>query len=348
MRGADTWRDWLESFVSVHFGDELVRAVEGHLSIGIGGRIELEEGDAVIFDRRARRLGAVTAVRVHLEGHDEPFDGNFLADGPHWEPVNEALAAVARASADEPVAAAGLHQHLPEGTHDELQSAALAATRRIRHDRTRVFAHDVRIDIGRVSLILSPLTVGARPLEVPFAFSRYDGRKFSGGIQLALTHEPLRCTWNQSSDPETLAVAWTMALAAYADLTCPSVRANSPDQGTRATPQQRSSPQQRRHRHRTPGKPRTDVAAAADPAALPLEFRPVGTTARFMASYVAGHRRRLQPGQEHSAEAAANAAAVQISLRAHETWVQPHVRGVPSDAVLHFAWAGPDWARHLA
>jgi hypothetical protein len=70
-------------------------------------------------------------------------------------------------------------------------------------------------------------------------------------------------------------------------------------------------------------------------------LRPIGATAQIAPSYVAGHRRRLRPGQRCSDEAKAAARAVGIELQRIETWVRPHARGIPDDAQLEFAWQIP-------
>jgi hypothetical protein len=192
----------------------------------------------------------------------------------------------------------------------------------------------LRVDIANVSLQFSPLTL--RPLEVPFVLERGQER-FTGAIWLSAGTDPLPCRWQQSSDVSTLAMAWALALTAYAELTCVSPRF--------ATPRPPNSTSSRRSLRSRVGTSRSFPSRSESAASgLPAGFRPRGDTARFLASYVAGHRRRLQPGQHHSAEAAANATAVGITLRPGETWVQPHVRGVPADAILHFAWSGPSWA----
>jgi hypothetical protein len=56
---------------------------------------------------------------------------------------------------------------------------------------------------------------------------------------------------------------------------------------------------------------------------------------------VAGHRRRLLDGQHASREAHLRASRVGIQLGGHETYVQPHVRGVPAQERLEFRWSGP-------
>ena len=71
---------------------------------------------------------------------------------------------------------------------------------------------------------------------------------------------------------------------------------------------------------------------------LPHGFTPLGETARFLGSYVAGHRRQLPLDWTHRDEAAANAARYGIRLADHETWVEPHTRGMPQEARLHFRW----------
>jgi hypothetical protein len=175
---------------------------------------------------------------------------------------------------------------------------------------------------------------------VPFALERRDGR-FEGGLLLGASADPLPCHWRQSSDVETLALAWTLALVAYAELTCIPVEPVPPPGPPRRprTASRRPAASARHAGERSRDAPRSSGGSIA----LPADFRARGQTARYLASYVAGHRRRLASGWTRSDEAERNARAVGITLRHGETWVQPHVRGVPRDAVLHFAWQAPGW-----
>lgn len=68
------------------------------------------------------------------------------------------------------------------------------------------------------------------------------------------------------------------------------------------------------------------------------------TLAVAVASVVAGHRRRLQPGQHHHLEAERLARSIGVQLAEDETWVRSHVRGNPDDEpiVVHWRQSGPD------
>jgi hypothetical protein len=66
-----------------------------------------------------------------------------------------------------------------------------------------------------------------------------------------------------------------------------------------------------------------------------------GATDRLLAANVAGHRRRLRQRRAPSPAAVRAADRAGITLRAHETWVRPHLRGVPADTVLTFDWTPP-------
>ncbi len=162
-----------------------------------------------------------------------------------------------------------------------------------------------------------------------------------GAFRLGTTDRILACYWDQPTDVEQVALTWTLALDAYAEISCiPRPRPRTRQAAARTVPARRSIRSTTRDTRSAPRPP-------SDPGALPNTLRALGQTTHYLASYVAGHRRRLQPGWEHSQEAVANAARFGITLRQDETWVQPHVRGVPPDAVLHFAWQPPEWLREL-
>ena len=62
---------------------------------------------------------------------------------------------------------------------------------------------------------------GPSSLEVPFRYE-HAGAVFDGALRLAPTTTPLSCDWHQRSDVPTLIRAWSLALEAYAELTCPA------------------------------------------------------------------------------------------------------------------------------
>ncbi len=344
---------WLDAFVAEHLAPELADAARLHLpSHRLRLRLANEDGDVIALDPRGARIARITATRASVRDTSE-IAGNFLAAGPHWRALIEALEPLVDDA--EPIAEAGLHLRFPERVEPQWRETAEAASRRLRLERTLVYAHELRVDVHGFSLTFSPLTSPpdpldppstfkhrrhrlASPLELPFTFTH--GRdRFAGALRIAAFDLPLPCVWDQATDLETFALAWSLALASYAELTCPPRRPAAPPQSKQRAASQApgARPQDRRPRSAARSQSGGSVT-------LPNDFRPRGNTASYLASYVAGHRRQLQPGHSHSPEAARNAAAVGITLRAGETWVQPHVRGVPADAVLHFSWSGPMWA----
>src|SRR5439155_9856983 len=104
---------------------------------------------------------------------------------------------------------------------------------------------------------------------------------------------------------------------AYAELTCPA-----PAPVSERRPAERS--QAVSGRRRSTSRTRDARALKSGSITLPRGFTPLGETARFLGSYVAGHRRQLPLDWTHSDEAAANAAKYGIRLADHETWVEPH------------------------
>jgi hypothetical protein len=71
---------------------------------------------------------------------------------------------------------------------------------------------------------------------------------------------------------------------------------------------------------------------------LSAALTPTNETERLLGHYVAGHRRRLPPGQHPSIRAVESSAEIGIVLGPGETWVMPHISGMPEDAVLEFCW----------
>ena len=329
---------WLDAFVAEHLAPELADAARMHLpSRRLGLRLADEDGDVIVLDPRGAPIARIAATCASVRDTSE-IAGNFLAFGPHWRALTEALEPLADDS--EPIAEAGLHRRFPERVEPQWRETAEAASRRLRLDRTFVFAHELRVDVHGFSLTFSPLTSLPGPLELPFTFE-YGRNRFAGALRIAAFDLPLPCVWAQVTDLETFALAWSLALASYAELTCAPRRPAAPPQS-----KQRAASQATGARPRDRGARSAARSQGGGAVTLPAGFRPRGSTARYLASYVAGHRRQLQPGHSHSPEAARNAAAVGITLRASETWVQPHVRGVPADAVLHLSWSGPTWAAY--
>jgi hypothetical protein len=121
------------------------------------------------------------------------------------------------------------------------------------------------------------------------------------------------------------------ALVAFADLTCVP-------QSDRTTTAAQPTQRQRRNLR---GSSEPHSAVRHGKTTLAASLAPSAETGELLASYVVGHRRRLRERQQPSPEAVHAADRAGITLRPYETWVRPHMRGAPDDAVLIFAWTPP-------
>lgn len=194
-----------------------------------------------------------------------------------------------------------------------------------------MFGHAIQLRYAGGAITFDPLRQGAAHVELPITWTRWtdDAR---AELRISGRLDPLHLVFYGEDDEDAAVEGWVLALVAYAQLVCREdlaefVRPRSHSTTARV----RSAP--------TTDRPR--VAAGPRGARVSGGFRPIVRTRRWIASYVAGHRRRLRPGHHASTEAKARAARVGITLRPGETWVSPHVRGVPADAVLQFDWDAP-------
>ena len=314
--------EWLDGFVDEHMLDRLATRAAEHLP---GVRVRIDDGELIAFDAWARRVARIAATHATVRTGDR-IAGNFFAAGEHWTRLAEAIADDDDWRSRLPTlgftvpsrrAWTRAGSRMPSAPVAGCGSTARSSSR-TRCELTCAMSRSCSSRLGHA----------ARGAVRPRAWAR----RFAGALRITSLEVPMPCRWAQSTDAETLALAWSLAVTAYAQLTCVPVRGVS-----------RARHALVRRRIRSPSGPAHARPHGRRAQVCPPGFTTCGHTARYLASYVAGHRRRLQPHQSHSAEAAANAAAVGIRLRPNETWVQPHVRGLPSDAVLHFAWRGPAW-----
>ncbi|MSW52867.1 MAG: hypothetical protein F2817_18515 [Actinobacteria bacterium] len=175
-------------------------------------------------------------------------------------------------------------------------------------------------DRGRPEIDVT-YTEGNRPVQLRM---RASGRS-----------DPLAVRAHVDEDTPAIGRAWAAALIAFAALTSPK----DLDQVRPRT----TGPKPPAHPGRSGVSSRiTDSERRLRSAPVTSRaFEPIGETARLMASYVVGHRRQLQPGQQPGDDALANAAAAGIVLRGGETWVTPHTRGADPNLRLHFTWNAP-------
>jgi hypothetical protein len=331
---------WIDAAVSLHCPDILRAAVTSRLDVD-GARLRAEDRRLiVIVDNRP--LAVVGATNAKVEGL-AARRGNFLAAGSHWTELRADILTARRPSGiahppsvtSPPTVAADVRRYssFPPTVVDPLHSVAMDASSALRTERSLVFGHAVELRYAAGTLRFDPLEAHGTSVRCPFTWSQDSGR-LDGCLVLTSPRDPVLLETADQRPDADLGRAWISALLAYADLTC--------DSGVtpgRREPMWRRSATGRSHATRDPSIPRRPVATAGQLASASLT--PIGRTAGWIASYVAGHRRRLRPGQQASREARQRARQVGIVLFPGETWVSPHVRGVPPDAVLVFRWSPP-------
>jgi hypothetical protein len=151
------------------------------------------------------------------------------------------------------------------------------------------------------------------------------------GEILLIDHDPLPLLIGAGVADEDAIIAWICALLGFADATC--IETEPADLASRRSPA--------RPRWHTPTSAHGRAHATQTLAQKRLwlqNLEPVGNWVQYSGSLVAGHRRCLNHGQTASAEACDRARRVGIILRANETWVRPHTRGVPDDIEMRFRW----------
>jgi hypothetical protein len=195
----------------------------------------------------------------------------------------------------------------------------------LRTERNLVFGHAVELQYVDGAIRFHPLRQGPLHVELPVSWSRWSEGS-TAEVRIDGRIDPLHLGFHGDDADDVVVHGWLTSLVGYAQLVC---REDLIDlQG----PRPRMDVSQRRSSGSRSTPPR-EMSAGRDTPSIP-GLRPVGLTSRWIASYVAGHRRRLHPGHHASQEARAKAARVGITLRRGETWVSPHVRGVPPGALL--------------
>lgn len=335
-RGRD---DWLDDFVARSYRDRLELALRDFFPMDRGG-LELSvarDSDGLLLEHAGAVQAWVRATNAELFKGPR-VHGNFLLDGEHWYELADRIAErTQRHAADERVPAEPGERRerelveFPTGLDPDLALAAMHASEDIRLRRNFVFDHAVVLTVARRPLArLDPLRIRDGLVEAPFDVSM-DGEHIAGALRLRGDQDPLTVAVSDQHPDLALGVAWAVALIAFAEITC------------------REQSEHHRGWRSTDGEPRGFVTAPPPPRspatvsvrAFPPTLQPNRQTSLYLATYVAGHRRQLQPLQQASHQARAQAELVGITLRPHETWVRPHIRGVPDDAVLQFAWRAP-------
>jgi hypothetical protein len=281
-------------------------------------------------------VALIKASRASIGEDATAIQGNFLAPGgSHWDDLRRRLW---RTSVSEVLT------HLPASGSEGDRNMALDASVQIRNERSREFGHTVVLRRGEASVRFEPIPEHGT-VQVPLEFRAGDSY-LVGGLRLKAPQDPLALAiFDRSPCEEVIVRGWLFALLGYAELTCvpgeataeePAVaqhtegaRNRSPNGRRRSTPEPR--PLRKPRRYDGGGARGTSVL-------LPPSLVPTAPTRRYLASYVAGHKRHLSVGRHPSPDARKRAEHLGIALGPSETWVRPHARGVPDDAALVFEW----------
>jgi hypothetical protein len=344
------WNDVIDEMAMKYAGAKFVKVVEDNACFGEGLRAYLRPHlRGFVITRGGARLAVIRASHAQIPRRDAIY-ANFLTPGPHWQQVadvlrgaepelmaewkhkQEATAAAAEAEAklrraDEPRRI----DHLPDALDPELLAACLDASRRIRLERQVAYERPVILEFQAGKLTLLPIAGTGTRLLLPFHLNK--GAEALEGRLLLNEVDPLPLLIGADVADEDAITAWTCALLGFADATCIQIE---PIEQT-----------ERRDRRRTrwPASttPRRQSSTLIVPRKRPWpsHLEPVGHWVQYSGSFVAGHRRHLHHGQTASDEARDRARQVGIVLRPNETWVQPHVRGVPEDIEMRFLWHSP-------
>jgi hypothetical protein len=264
--------------------------------------------------------------------------GNFLTVSAPWQALGDAIRALragpvrSRSTVPAPPKERlRRFAELPESMPAALRDLALTASHQLRTERNLVFAHAVELQDGGEAIRFAPLTQGPSYVEVPVTWSRWSDGAMAN-LAISGRRDPLPLAFRGEDDDAAVVRGWVLALVGYAQLVCREELADLLHARPRADSSGAGS---------SAGSGQARLLATAPRAWSLHRLTPVGRTRNWIASYVAGHRRRLRPGHAASPEARSRAARVGITLRQGETWVSPHVRGVPANAVLQFRWVAP-------
>jgi hypothetical protein len=306
------------------------------------------------LDTHELTLGATDATKSVVYGHrNEPrlylfkdeavvrrsprrIHADFLAPGQQWDELR-ALLLELQGGGEGASALPDMQEtltSLPSSLPIELRSIALQASARIRTGRTHAFMRPAVVESETIQVRFEPIHP---KLLVPFTLNEEGAMPVEAALDLESPADPIAIAFHDSVDERRIIEAWIIALLAFADLSC----AEDASEGSRAPSRQRGehppvAPPAARGRSlpRRSSKRGRSITPS-------LALTPIGETASYTASYIMGHRRKLNPGQHCSDDARDAARAHGIELGADWTWVQPHERGLPEDFVLRFAWQTP-------
>jgi len=320
---------WVDALIWERYRAVLRRSVSVHLA---ASDVSLAAGPSGwVVSRDGAQVASVRATAAHTKG-GLTRQGNFLAPGDHWRLLADDLSAVTvPAPRRTKPLNARLLSGLPDWLEPEVRDLAMDASRRLRTERNIALGHTVELQYDNGLIRFDPLRRGPEHIELPVTWSGWSEHA-TGDLYIDVRRDPLPLHFRGEGTEQEAAPGWVWALVGYAQLVC------RPDL-TDLTRSRSVTARADTVRASTPSEAwqRSDGKAADNRGRL----RPIGLTIEWIASYVAGHRRLLRAGHRASDAARTNAARVGIVLGKGETWVSPHVRGVPPDAVLQFRWDAP-------
>jgi hypothetical protein len=255
-------------------------------------------------------------------------------------------------------------------------AAAKEATARLRADRCLEIGCVVLLNVDGGSVRISPIEHHNSRVEVPFAYQRDKARLsgcrkilarmicrileiivrsswtcfrckaprpfcdslLSGAIQLKSQTDPLGISVQHMVGKGALEDGWSLALRAYAELTCVEQRPiSAPVNNGGVRPR---SGKRGRATMLTSGKHQAPRVASRRVGRVRISnaLFPDATTRNMLASYVVGHRRVLPDGHRPSRAAADHARLIGIGLLPGQTRVHTHIRGIAKDELLTFRW----------
>jgi len=317
---------------------ELHRAIERHLD---ARELTLDVTDAtesVVYGHHNEPRLYLFKDEAVVRRSTRRIHADFLAPGQHWDELRTLLLELQ--GGGEGVSALPDMQQtimdLPSSLPAELRLAALQASARIRTGRTHAFMRPAVVENETIQIRFEPIRTHPK-LMAPFTLNGEGAAPIQAALDLGSPADPVAIAFHDSVDEGRIIDAWIVALLAFADLSC----AEDASEGAPVRPRQRGA-----HspvappvaRGRSLPRRNSRRGRSITPS---LALTPIGKTASYTASYVTGHRRRLNPGQHCSDDARDAARAHGIELGTDWTWVQPHERGVPEDFVLRFAWQTP-------
>jgi hypothetical protein len=325
---------------------QLRAAMTSYLDMS-GIALDVEDGsEAIAFVRGKDKVAYLFTDEAvaHMGAHR--IKGEFLKSGDHWDRLHSFLLDLqgGGATADSPPLPL-TRATLPGWLTDEAVAAAMQASFRIRTQRKRAYSRPVLLDGGSYQLRFEPIRAGSTGAELPFSFHAAERGPTLAVLQLQTPADPLAVAFDELSDEISVVGAWVLALLGFTDLTC--VERETTQSSFRVAASKREKARITTGALVGPvggsevarwvsSKPRRGDQSRRSTFAKSLE--PVGATAEYAASFVAGHRRQLRPGEHCSDDARAAARANGIELAADETWVKPYERGLPRDFVLQYRW----------